>query len=200
MSEYCQSQTFWDSFFQNTPKQNVVTVTKAAEVSESLHDNHLDHLNHLNDNHLDYKSWDSPYGLIQDVLGSDRKSRKLGNNWRNNDVLIDDGNLLVLKGGILNPYTGLKKRKKKQGWRRSFFLSNDNNFEPSQRISLVSKEEARWSDRYDGGNQGDNTGDITDHDTHQDSSWPANDRASLQLQSDTQYLNLFGFNVPCFIC
>ena len=76
-------------------------------------------------------------------------------------------------------------------------MSSDNTFEPSQKISLLSGEEVRRSDRYD---ESDNTGDITDHDTDQDTSWTANDRASLQLQSDTQYLNLFGFNVQCFIC
>lgn len=148
---------------------------------------------------LDFKSWDAPYGLIQDVFRSERKSRQFVSNWRNNDVLLDDGDLLVLKGGLLNPYTGPKKRKRKKtntGWRRSFFVSSDNTFEPSQKISLLSGEEVRRSDRYDESD----TGDITDHDTDQDTSWTANDRASLQLQSDTQYLNLFGFNVQCFIC
>ena len=187
MPENCLCQTFWDSFFKSSPKHKSVVVTNMAteeekDVDVSLYDS----------NHLDFKS---SYGLIQDVLGSDRKSRNLWNNWAGNDVLLDDGDLLVLKGGLLNPYTGPKKRKKtNNGWRRSFIVNNDNNFEPSQRISLTSLEEVRRSDRYDDSD----SGDITGHD--QDTNWTANDRASLQLQSDTQYLNLFGFNVQCFIC
>ena len=191
MSKQCLCQTFWESFFKSSPKQNSAVITNMASAEDEVESNY-------DNSQLDFKSWDSPYGLIQDVFRSDRKSRQL--NWRNNDVLLDDGDLLVLKGGLLNPYTGPKKRKRKKtntGWRRSFFVSSDNTFEPSQKISLVSGEEVRRSDRYD---ESDNTGDITDHDTDQDTSWTANDRASLQLQSDTQYLNLFGFNVQCFIC
>ena len=76
-------------------------------------------------------------------------------------------------------------------------MSSDNTFEPSQKIRLVSWEEVRRSDRYD---DSDNTGDITGHDTDQDTNWTVNDRATLLLESDTPYLNLFGFNVQCFIC
>ena len=193
MSKHCLCQTFWDSFFKISPIQNNAVITNMASEEEedaSKYDNQQ----------LDYKSWDSPYGLIQDVLGSDRKSRQFVTNWGNNDVLLDDGDLLVLKGGLLNPYTGPKKRKRKKtnnGRRRSYFVTSDNSFEPSQRISLTSLKEVRRSDRYD---DSDNTGDITGHDTDQDTNWTVNDRATLLLESDTPYLNLFGFNVQCFIC
>ena len=195
MCNYCLCQTFWESFIKISPKKSSAVITNLAseeEEDESNYDNHQ----------LDYKSWDSPYGLIQDILRSDRKSRNFASNWGNNDVLLEDGDLLVLRGGMLNPYTGPKKRKRNKnnnGWRRSFFMSSDNSFEPSQRISLISGEEVRRSDRYDDSDNFDITGHDTDH-TDQDTSWTANDRASLHLQSDTQYLNLFGFNVQCFIC
>ena len=56
---------------------------------------------------LDYQSAGAPYGLIHNVLGSNRRARKLPQSsaWNKNDVWLEDGNLLVLKGGVLNGNT-----------------------------------------------------------------------------------------------
>ena len=77
MSKQCLCQTFWESFFKSSPKQNSAVITNMASAEDEVESNY-------DNSQLDFKSWDSPYGLIQDVFRSDRKSRQL--NWRNNDV------------------------------------------------------------------------------------------------------------------
>ena len=56
---------------------------------------------------LDYQSPGSEYGLIHNVFGTNRRARKLSqsSSWNKNDVWLEDGNLLVLKGGVLNGNT-----------------------------------------------------------------------------------------------
>ena len=96
-------QTFWDRFLQNKPKEqqsnwlaiednrNWMTTKISSETSEERLQ------------YLDYQSPDSTYGLIHQVLGNyRRKPRNFKSNWQKNDVWLEDGDLLVLKGGTLD--------------------------------------------------------------------------------------------------
>ena len=77
-------------------------------------------------NHIDYKSPTSNYGLIHEVLKTNhRESRKFQSGWRSNDVWLDDGDLLVLKDGILN--NNNKKHVKRKIFKSPVFEKVNNN-------------------------------------------------------------------------
>ena len=61
---------------------------------------------------LDYQSPGATYGLIHNVLGSNRRAKKLSQrpSWSKNDVWLEDGDLLVLKGGVLSGNRNIKDK------------------------------------------------------------------------------------------
>ena len=136
---------------------------------------------------LDYKSPESPYGLIHKVLGNtNRQSRKFKGGWKS-DVWLEDGNLVVLKGGILNQPKKRPQRVFSSIWSRS---DGDNDrilFQPSRRI-ISRHEEVRRHDR--------NTLVASNHDPVRNRIVIDNDRTTA-LHDDGQFWNV---NFQCFIC
>ena len=175
-------QTFWETLFHNVPKQSLEN-TQTREDVTSTSDETEDIINHI-----DYKSPTSNYGLIHEVLKTNhRESRKFQSGWKSKDVWLDDGDLLVLKGGILNN-NNKKHVKRKVFTNRLFEKFHNNIFQPSQRI--VSHEEVRRNDRVRGViSFNDNDGNILS----------ANDRAH-SIYPQKQMLNFWGLDIQCFIC
>ena len=155
------SASFWDNFLPVPVERNKASPVQSEDLQV-----------------LDYQSAESPYGLIHNVLGSNRRARKLSqaSSWNKNDVWLEDGNLLVLKGGVLsgntkskvnsNIYTKLSRVKQK--------------FQPSSRV-IFKKKPGRRSDR------GFETRD------HPLLAHPSKDQSKL-------WLRLLGLDIKCFIC
>ena len=123
MFQLLQSQSFWETFLEtNSNRPN-----REGSKSEKKYED--------SDAYLDYKSPDSPYGRIHNVLGTERrKSRRF--RW-NKDVWLEDGNLLVLKGGVLNPDKKFNIKKHEKQKFSSLLNRVDNDsvmFEPSKRL------------------------------------------------------------------
>ena len=160
--------SFWDNFLP----QPVVGRNK---VSDSLPSSDAEDLQVL-----DYQSAGATYGLIHNVLGSNRRAKKLSlqnSSWNKNDVWLEDGDLLVLKGGVLggnrnlkdnsNIYNRLTKKVKQK-------------FQPGSRVIFRKKAERR-SDR----------GFETRFHPVQ---------AEPSLDQYKVWLRLLGLNIQCFIC
>ena len=108
------SASFWDNFLGRQPGGERSRGVSGSMTSSGGEDLQV----------LDYQSPDATYGLIHDVLGSNRRAKKLsqGSRWNKNDVWLEDGDLLVLKGGVLsgdrnkkdnsNVYSGLSSKVK----------------------------------------------------------------------------------------
>ena len=178
-------QTFWETLLHKVPKQSLEnTQTLKAVMNKVDTDESEDKII----NHIGYKSPTSNYGLIHQVLQNNhRKSRKYQSGWRSNDVWLDDGDLLVLKGGILN--NSNKKHVKRKIFSNQLFEKVNNNvFQPSQRI--ITHEEVRRNDRVRG---------VISFNDNDRNILSANDRAN-SIYPKKQMLDFWGLNIQCFIC
>ena len=173
-------QTFWETLFHNVPKQSLENIQTPEEVTDTDETDNII-------NHIDYKSPTSNYGLIHEVLKNNhRESRKFQSGWRAHDVWLDDGDLLVLKGGILN--NNKKKQVKRKIFTNPLFEVDNNIFQPSQRI--ISHEEVRRNDRLRG---------VISFNDNDRNILSANDRAH-SIYPQKQMLNFWGLDLQCFIC
>ena len=126
---------------------------------------------------LDYQSPGSEYGLIHNVFGTNRRARKLSHSsWNKNDVWLEDGNLLVLKGGVLNGNTNIKDNSNIYTKRPRV----KQKYRPSSRV-IFKKVNERRSDRG--------------FETRNFPLEAAQARAPSRL-----WLNLLGLNIHCFLC
>ena len=185
MFQLLQSQSFWETFLEtNSNRPN-----REGSKSEKKYED--------SDAYLDYKSPDSPYGLIHNVLGTERrKSRRF--RW-NKDVWLEDGNLLVLKGGVLNPDKKFNiKKHEKQKFSSLLNRVDDDSvmFEPSKR--LIPRHQEAMNRRNDR-NRGFVISSNHRHDTTINSD---NDRATnINHYNYNSNNNMFWpVDFHCFIC
>ena len=141
---------------------------------------------------LDYQSEGAPYGLIHNVFGDSRRARKLSHNsaWNKKDVWLEDGNLLVLKGGVLNGDENTKYKSNHYSKHKSnHYTKHKSNqytklqrykskFKPSSRV-IFKKPMKRKSDR----------------------GWETRDYNLEAAQTeDLDWLSLLGLNLNCLVC
>ena len=177
------SRTFWEGFIRN--KENSLVEDKVEATSRRPRP-------------LDYSSPGSAYGLIDAVLGTERRrARHYGARWRGRDeeeVWLEEGSLLVLRGGVLETETTTTTTRRP--WTPSSSVS-DSSFQPSVRVVTSNmfnrvtvlrggqQQEVRRSDRHPGADTGDGV----------NTRLPDNDRAA----SRDGWLGL-GVQLHCFIC
>ena len=158
----CISASFWDNFLPL--ERNKVSEEQSVG---SLGDSQV----------MDYQSSGAPYGLIHNVLGSNRRARKLSHtsSWNKNDVWLEDGNLLVLKGGVLNGDT-----KSRDSPNISSNSRVKHRFQPSSRVIYKRKPERRSDRGFE----------TRNHLLH----------AALAQDQSKLWLRLLGLNMECLIC
>ena len=129
------SASFWDNFLP----QPIVGRNRVSSDS-SMTGSGADDLQVL-----DYQSPGATYGLIQNVLGSNRRAKKFSQSsgWNKNDVWLDDGDLLVLRGGVL---TGRRNIKHNSNIPARLGSKVKKKFLPGSRVIFKKKAERR-SDR-----------------------------------------------------
>ena len=127
---------------------------------------------------------------------TDRKSRSYsGWDWNKRDVWLEDGDLLVLKGGILNKESSKIKQGKRQSWAKpNNIASNNNVFRPSQRIFVSDNKEVRRNDKSR------TLSSFNDFQSTTTQVIPRNDRATSFKIGNSKHNSLWGLNVHCFIC
>ena len=179
------SRTFWEGFIRN--KENSLVEDK-VEASTSRRPRPLD-----------YSSPGSAYGLIDAVLGTERRrARHYGSLWRGRDeeeVWLEEGSLLVLRGGVLHTEKTTTTTTRRP-WTPS---SSSSVFQPSVRVVTSNmfnrvtvlrggqQQEVRRSDRHPGADTGDGV----------NTRLPDNDRAASR--DNHGWLGL-GVQLHCFIC
>ena len=128
---------------------------------------------------LDYQSPGATYGLIHNVLGSNRRAKKLSQrpSWSKNDVWLEDGDLLVLKGGVLS---GNRNIKDKSNIYSRLGSKVKQKLQPGSRVIFRKKAERR-SDRG-----------------FETRFHPV--KAEPSLDQYKVWLRLLGLNIQCFIC
>ena len=182
------SRTFWEGFIRN--KENSLVEDK-VEASTSTR----------RPRPLDYSSPGSAYGLIDAVLGTERRrARHYGSRWRGRDeeeVWLEEGSLLVLRGGVLGTETTTTTTRRP--WSSSPSVSSSSLFQPSVRVVTSNmfnrvtvlrggqQQEVRRSDRHPGADTGDGV----------NTRLPDNDRAASR--DNHGWLGL-GVQLHCFIC
>ena len=190
------SRTFWEGFIGN--KENSL-VKDEVEATTSRRPRPLD-----------YSSPGSAYGLIDAVLGTDRRrARHYGSGWRGRgrgeeDVWLEDGSLLVLRGGVLDTETPTTTTRRP--WTPS--SSSSSVFQPSVRVVTSNmfnrvtvlrgrdrsrgrgrqQQEVRRSDRHPGADTSDDGVNTR---------LAENDRAASR--DNRGWLGL-GVQLRCFIC
>ena len=179
------SRTFWEGFIRN--KENSLVEDKVEATTSRR------------PRPLDYSSPGSAYGLIDAVLGTERRrARHYGSRWRGRDkeeVWLEEGSLLVLRGGVLD--TEKTSTTTRRPWTPSSSVSDSSVFQPSVRVVTSNmfnrvtvlrggqQQEVRRSDRHPGA------------DTSVNTRLPDNDRAASQ---DNQGWLGLGVQLHCFIC
>ena len=188
------SRTFWEGFIGN--KEN------------SLGEAEVEAATSRRPRPLDYSSPGSAYGLIDAVLGTDRRrARHYGSGGRGRgrgeeDVWLEEGSLLVLRGGVLDTETTTTTRRP---WTPS--VSSSSVFQPSVRVVTSNmfnrvtvlrgrdrgrarqQQEVRRSDRHPGADTSEHSGANT--------RLAGNDRAASR--DNRGWLGL-GVQLHCFIC
>ena len=118
------SRTFWEGFIRN----------KENSLGEAEHRDKVEATTRR-PRPLDYSSPGSAYGLIDAVLGTDRRrARHYGSGGRGRgrgeeDVWLEEGSLLVLRGGVLDTETTTTTTRRP--WTPS---SSSSVFQPSVRV------------------------------------------------------------------
>ena len=180
------SRTFWEGFIRNKENSLVKDKVEASTTTSRR------------PRPLDYSSPGSAYGLIDAVLGTERRrARHYGSRWRGRDkeeVWLEEGSLLVLRGGVLHTETTTTTTRRP--WTPS---SSSSVFQPSVRVVTSNmfnrvtvlrggqQQEVRRSDRHPGADTGDGVNTrLAD-----------NDRAASR--DNHGWLGL-GVQLHCFIC
>ena len=164
------SASFWDNFLppqsESGVERNTVSHSRTSSGGEDLQV-------------LDYQSPGSTYGLIHNVLGTNRRAKYLSqsSSWNKNDVWLEDGDLLVLKGGVLS---GNRNIRDKSNIYSRPTKKVKQNFPPGSRVIFRKKAERR-SDR----------GFETRF--HPVQAQPSQDQYKV-------WLRLLGLNLRCFMC
>ena len=200
------SRTFWEGFIGN----------KENSLGEAGHRDQVEATTtSRRPRPLDYSSPGSAYGLIDAVLGTDRRrARHYGSGGRGRgrgrgeeDVWLEEGSLLVLRGGVLDtePPTTTTRRP----WTPS---SSSSVFQPSVRVVTSNmfnrvtvlrlrdrgrggqQQEVRRSDRHPGADTSVNTRLASDG---VNTRLADNDRAASR--DNRGWLGL-GVQLHCFIC
>ena len=152
------SRTFWEGFIRN--KENSLVEDKVEATSTSR-----------KPRPLDYSSPGSAYGLIDAVLGTERRrARHYGSRWRGRDeeeVWLEEGSLLVLRGGVLHTEKTTTTTTTRRPWTPSPSVSDSSVFQPSVRVMTSNmfnrvtvlrggqQQEVRRSDRHPGADTSD---------------------------------------------
>ena len=157
------SRTFWEGFIGNK--------------GNSLVEDEVEATTSRRPRPLDYSSPGSAYGLIDAVLGTDRRrARHYGGRGRGEeDVWLEEGSLLVLRGGVLDTETPTTTTTRRP-WTPSSSVSSSSVFQPSVRVVTSNmfnrvtvlrlrdrdrggqQQEVRRSDRHPGADTSEHSG------------------------------------------
>ena len=174
------SRTFWEGFIRN--KENSLVEDKVEATTSRR------------PRPLDYSSPGSAYGLIDAVLGTERRrARHYGSRWRGRDeeeVWLEEGSLLVLRGGVLGTETTTTTTRRPWTFSPSVFqpsvrVVTSNMFNRVTVLRGGQQQEVRRSDRHPGADTSVNTRLVD------------NDRAASR--DNRGWLGL-GVQLHCFIC